>query len=126
MDKISLLFVEDEPDIRFIVELALARSNFTLTTFDSGRDALDALFGSSNSFDLALVNFQLPTMTGPEFMRRLRQFPTFEVLPFILVTAMVFGRGEEEPADPYLLGVISKPFDATALGESIKALLPSK
>ncbi len=127
MTPIKALFVEDEPDIQFIVQLALGRAEqFDLTTFDSGVLALDALSGAQNIFDLALVNYSLPSMTGMEFIKRLKKFPSFEDIPVIFVTAMQVDKVTVGMEEPDFLGVISKPFDAIALPRTIQQLLSTR
>ncbi|WP_081628135.1 response regulator [Sphingobium indicum] len=66
--QLKILFVEDEPGIRTIVALALGRdSDFSLTTYASGVEALKDIERSSHSFDFALLNMRLPSMAGIEF-----------------------------------------------------------
>lgn len=124
---LKALFVEDEQDIRFIVEVALQRQEeFSLTSYPSGLEALNAMTDTTNSFDFALINVHLPAMSGIEFLRRLRNLPTFETLPAILVTASIFPRDLIGIDEAGVIGVITKPFDAVSLGDQIRKMLSSR
>jgi two-component system phosphate regulon response regulator PhoB len=78
---------------------------------------------SEESFDLAILDWMLPKVSGIELCRRLRNRPETQSLPIILLTA----RGEEADrvrglttgADDY----ITKPFSVQELMARIKALL---
>lgn len=123
-DRMRTLLVEDEDDIRFVVELALAhRSNFDLTAFASGVEALDALDETPQSFDLALVNLNLPAMSGATFAKRLATLPGCADTPVIFITAALYSRDEAEMRGGNAIGVISKPFDAVSLPDQIRDML---
>jgi CheY-like chemotaxis protein len=122
----KILFVEDEPDIRFVVELAFKRAKkFTLTVFDNAIDALEQISGTRNEFDLLLSDVQLPGMSGPEFVRRLKTIPSFEEMPVVFLTGSVTMEELDVRDLPDVLGVISKPFDALFLPERVEALMKS-
>ncbi|WP_181008503.1 response regulator [Sphingomonas montanisoli] len=123
-DRMRTLLVEDEDDIRFVVELALAhRSNFDLTSFASGVEALEALSEGGPSFDLALVNLNLPAMSGATFAKRMASLPCCADTPVIFVTASLYGRDEAQLRGGNSIGVITKPFDAVALPDQIRDML---
>lgn len=111
MTVIRTILVEDEEDIRFIVKVALERSDaFEITAFASGSEALDHLARDQDLYDLALVNFRLPGMHGLDFLRRARSLAGYEHLPAIIISAALIDpemRGAEEAG---LLGMIPKPF----------------
>ena len=123
----KILFVEDEPDIRFVVELAFRRADqFSLTVFDNAVDALEALSGSQNAFDVLLSDVQLPAVSGPEFVRQLKALPTFEDTPVIFLTGSIVIEDLDIGDLPDVLGVITKPFDALALPGKVQALLNAR
>lgn len=123
-ETIRTLLVEDEEDIRFIFAISLKRhGGFSLSSYASGLDALAALDGTTNAFDLALVNLHLPSMTGVTFLQRLHQLPSFMHLPAILITASTSVRDLAGASDADVIGVINEPFDALSLGHDICQLL---
>lgn len=123
-DGLSILYVDDEADIRMIVEMALQlRPGVTVRTAVSGNAALEILQGDSWQPDLLMVDVMMPGLTGPELLERLRNDPKTAELPIIFVTA----RARPQDIQAYIaqgaLGVITKPFDPMTLAEQVIALL---
>lgn len=120
----SILYVDDEPDIRLIVEMSLTmRPGFEVRTAESGEAALQILHGERWRPDLVMVDVMMPGLTGPDVLAALRADPATESLPVIFVTA----RARREDIDAYIaqgaVGVITKPFDPITLADQIGALL---
>jgi two-component system OmpR family response regulator len=104
-----VLLVDDDPDIRLIARLALARAGWRVDVAGSGDEALRAVAACSP--DLVLLDMMLEGETGVELMRRLPAD-----LPVVFLTARtdVAGRGAA--------GVIQKPFDPAALAGSLEQI----
>jgi signal transduction histidine kinase/CheY-like chemotaxis protein len=80
---------------------------------ENGRKALDKL--NQNTYDLALLDWDLPGLTGPEIARRHRkQCPDDDVI-MIAVTAYTDGEKKRESEEAGMNGYISKPLTATRL-----------
>lgn len=63
--KISALVVDDDSLIRRVEATLLARYGLETKVAENGREAVD-LFVAGNSFDLVLMDMQMPVMDGPE------------------------------------------------------------
>lgn len=86
---ITLLYVDDEPDLLDLGKLFLERGGeFSVTITSSARDGLEKL--SRTAFDAVISDYQMPDMDGLEFLKQVRS--AYGSLPFILFT----GRGREE------------------------------
>ncbi len=88
-DRISVLYVDDEPDLLALGKIYLERiGNFVVTTATGADIALDLMTGQV--FEAIISDYQMPVMDGIGFLKevRARGFST----PFILFT----GRGREE------------------------------
>jgi PAS domain S-box-containing protein len=86
---ISLLYVDDEPDLLDLGKLFLERGgDFSVTITGSAQDGLHNL--SRTCFDAVISDYQMPDMDGIEFLKEVRS--RYGNLPFILFT----GRGREE------------------------------
>jgi len=87
--KISVLYVDDEPALLDVASHFLERSGqLSITTLGSAQKALDLL--KKQSFDVIVSDYQMPAMDGIEFLKEIRQH--FDGIPFILFT----GKGREE------------------------------
>ena len=121
---IRTLFVEDEPDVREIVEVALGLDpEFDVSSFPSGEEALEALQGGTEHFDLALLDIGLPVLTGIELHRLLRCIPGMEDIRTVLITASLLPRDLEKCGSDDILGVIQKPFQAMRLATELRAMM---
>ena len=86
---ISVLYVDDEPDLLALGKIFLEKTgDFSVTTVSSARDALDMML--SRHFDLVLSDYQMPEMDGITLLKEVRS--RYVNLPLILFT----GRGREE------------------------------
>jgi len=86
---ISLLYVDDEPDLLDLCKLFLEREGeFSVVTVTSAPGALELL--KEQPFDAIISDYQMPVMDGIEFLKKVRM--EFKDIPFILFT----GRGREE------------------------------
>ena len=123
MGIIRLLFVEDEPDIRSVVEIAMQLDkDIRYTSFDNGRSALASLSASQQHFDMALLNFRLPFMTGVELHHQLRLIPSLSNISTALITAHILEDDISMYKSSGIKGYISKPFDPVSLAKKIRMI----
>jgi PAS domain S-box-containing protein len=86
---ITLLYVDDEPDLLDLCKLFLEREGeFSVVTVTSATSALQLI--KERPFDAIISDYQMPLMDGIEFLKKVRM--DFKDIPFILFT----GRGREE------------------------------
>ena len=117
----SVLYAEDEADIREITGFALEDEGFNLLACASGQEALDK--AATISADLVLFDVMMPGMDGPTTLQKLRELPNFENTPVIFMTAKVQPSEIEQYKALGALGVISKPFDPMTLADQIRDIL---
>ena len=123
-ETVSILYVDDEPDIRLIVEMSLRmRPDITVRTAGSGEEALDLLIDQGWRPDVLMVDVMMPGLTGPDVLAALLEEPATADLPVIFVTA----RARPQDLDAYIgqgaRGVITKPFDPMKFADQVLALL---
>jgi two-component system alkaline phosphatase synthesis response regulator PhoP len=119
---LTVLLVEDDPDIQLITRLALRKSGFNVSVVGNGRQALEAVHAALP--DVVLLDWMMPELDGLETCRRLKMDPATSGIPIIFLTAK---SQEQEIARGLALGAtgyITKPFDALCLGEQVRKLLP--
>lgn len=123
-EKTRILYVDDESDIRLIVQMALRIDpSFEVRAAESGDEALSQLTSDDWRPDLAMIDVMMPGMSGPDLLRTMRQDARTASIPVVFVTA----RARPEDVDDYLaagaLGVITKPFDPLMLAPQVHELL---
>lgn len=116
-----ILVVEDDPDIRTVVQLSLATvGGFTVDLCISGEEAL----ARAEAFapDLILLDVMMPGMDGPTTLKALRDKPGLDAVPVCFMTAKV---QTPEVARYRALGaadVVPKPFDPMTLPDQLRTL----
>jgi CheY-like chemotaxis protein len=120
MTGIRLLHVEDEPDIREIVELALGLdAAFELRSCECGVDALTV--AAEWQPDIILLDVMMPVMDGPATLARLRADPRTATIPVVFMTARAQARETDRFRSLGAVGVIPKPFDPMTLAASVRS-----
>jgi len=114
-----LLLVDDEDNLRSMLDAALRHNGFEITSVATGRAALDAVAASEP--DLVLLDVMLPDLDGFEVCRRLRTAGTRT--PVLFLTAR---DGTEDKVRGLTLGgddYLVKPFSLEELVARVQAIL---
>jgi len=115
----KILYVEDEPDIAQVAQLALETvGGFSIESCENGRIALEK--GPEFQPDLVLMDVMMPEMDGPTALEEMKKMPEFENVPVIFMTAKVQPSEIEEYKERGAVDVIPKPFDPMTLAEQVK------
>ncbi|MCA9490315.1 MAG: response regulator transcription factor, partial [Myxococcales bacterium] len=85
----TILIVDDEEDLRNLLDLAARREGFDTVVASSGTQALDIL--KTLRPQLVVLDLMMPDLSGTEVCRRIRATPEIAATPIIMLTA----RGEE-------------------------------
>jgi two-component system phosphate regulon response regulator PhoB len=117
-----ILVVDDEEDLRALLEMHLRREGFSTVSAASGAEALALARDTTPA--LVILDLMLPDLSGTEVCRRLRASPETADVPVLMLTA----RGEEIDrvvgfevgADDY---VVKASFSARELVLRVRALL---
>ncbi len=83
--KTHILVVDDEADVREVIQLNLQREGYLVTTAAGGEEALEML--RSADFDAAILDVMMPGMDGLDLCRAIRQDSRLRNLPILLLTA---------------------------------------
>jgi two-component system OmpR family response regulator len=117
----TVLYVDDEPDIREIVQLALGLSDeLAVHICESGEQALAII--PQVKPDLVMLDVMMPGMDGPTTMRKMRAAPELADIPVIFMTAKAMPQEIMRFHDLGALGVIPKPFDPMRLTQQVFAM----
>lgn len=114
-----ILVVDDDKNIRRLIQALLEAENYTVTTAENGIEALNVF--EKEHIDLAVVDIMMPKMDGYEFTKLLRD--QNNNLPILMVSAKQEAddrhKGFKMGTDDY----ITKPIDEEEMLLRIKALL---
>jgi CheY-like chemotaxis protein/HPt (histidine-containing phosphotransfer) domain-containing protein len=119
MTAVRVLHVDDEPDIREVVELSLGLDpDLTVRACASGGDAIAA--AAAWMPDLILLDVMMPVMDGPTTLTHLRQSQKTANIPVVFMTARAQPRELEHFVSLGAEGVIAKPFDPMTLASAVR------
>lgn len=117
-----VLVVEDDEDIRTIIERRVAAAGHTVRAVSSAQEALE-LVKERGAPEVAVLDVVLPGMSGLELAERLRQDDTTRELPIVFLSAKV--QNEDIEAGRSLGAIyLTKPFVAAALLSAIERSVP--
>jgi diguanylate cyclase (GGDEF)-like protein len=123
--KFSVLVVDDDPDKRMLLTVALQMAGYEVRTANDGEEGLAAV--EAYPPDLIITDVMMPKVDGYELARRVRANPLTRFLPIIIQTAarndaQDLRRGSEVGA----LGYITDPTDIDLLLARARTLLDFK
>lgn len=84
-DEIRILVVDDEDDVRDVIQLNLNREGYSVTTAPDGKTALKML--GESRYDAAILDVMMPGMDGLDLCRAIREDKSIHNLPVLLLTA---------------------------------------
>jgi two-component system, cell cycle response regulator len=123
--KFDVLVVDDDPDKRMILTVALEMAGYEVRNANDGEAGLAAV--ESYQPDLIVTDVMMPKMDGYELARRVRANPLTRFIPIIIQTA---ARSEAQDArrgaEVGALGYITDPLDIDLLLARVRTLLDFK
>ncbi|MEZ5409164.1 MAG: SpoIIE family protein phosphatase [Acidimicrobiales bacterium] len=126
MDRVNemliVLVLDDREQVRYVVGTWLTRSGFSVIEASTGAEALELL--DREHIDVALLDVNLPDMSGFDVAEKIRARPETAFLPIIHLTATAMTASERTEglmrgADAYLL----EPIEASELVATINAVV---
>lgn len=113
---IRVLAVEDEPDIRMLLEIIFERGGFASLVVNDGMTAL----ARPDEWvpDVVLLDVGLPVMDGWEVLRRIREQGD---LPVVLLTAYGSDDDRVRSREAGATDFLTKPFDRDELVAALRA-----
>jgi diguanylate cyclase (GGDEF)-like protein len=125
LSKFTVLVVDDEPDKRQLLKVALEMAGYNVHTANDGAQGLMAV--ETQSFDLIVTDVMMPHVDGYEMVKRIRANPQTRFIPIIIQTA---AKSEAQDArrgsQVGALGYITDPTDLDLLLARARTLLDFK
>ena len=117
----TILYVDDEPDIREVVQMSLSLvEGLDVQVCESGERALQLL--PRLQPDLVLLDVMMPGMDGPSTLQKMRTIPAFAKIPVVFMTAKAMPQEVARFRELGAVSVIAKPFDPIQLGNQVVAV----
>jgi len=123
-EKVKILIVEDEAEMREAIKLRLEANQFEVITAADGSEGLSK--ARTEKPNLIILDIMLPKLDGFRLCRMLKFDENYKNIPVIILTAKTqktdINRGKEMGAEAY----ITKPFKSEELLAEINELLAKK
>lgn len=120
----KVLVVDDEIHIVHVVAIKLRNNGFEVVAADNGAEGLKLALAEKP--DIIVTDYQMPVMTGIEFVQQLRQNEETKNTPVIMLTARSFAIPQQQQHDLRISGCLSKPFSPKELLGNIEDILYQK
>ncbi len=118
----TALVVDDSRAMRMILSRTLTESGFEVLQAADGKAALDQMERSGGSFQLVMVDWNMPELSGLDFVLAVRSRPEFNSVRVMMVTTETeieqMSRALDAGADEYLM----KPFTPDAIKDKLRLL----
>ena len=119
VDRLRVLLAEDNPANRILVAALLAPFEIDLVTVENGAEAVAAC--AHGTFDLILMDMQMPVMDGVSAARAIRAAPGPERdIPIVALTANVMPEQVDACRRAGMQGHLAKPIDPAALIQTLR------
>lgn len=117
----TILLVDDEEDVRGLVELMLAKEDFRLLSARSGNEALRIV--QEETIDIILLDLLMPGMSGQDVLKILGRMPSTARIPVVVFTVLESKETMQECLDLGAVGYVQKPFAKKILVRTIRNVL---
>lgn len=122
-DKMTILIVDDEPDIVSLTEKFLKLGDFETITCNNGKDALRILEDKHKEISLILLDLMMPGLSGYKVLENIKSNDKYQHILVILFTVKSFNEDIQKGKDLGADGYITKPFSGKDLLAYVKEIL---
>src|SRR5205823_15040480 len=119
----TILVVDDDPDIRDLIQEILEGAGHDVTVAAEGQEALNKL--KRRPYELIVLDIMMPTMNGYEVLEQIRAMPIRASTPVIVVTAKHDPTGVMREVKGGALDHLAKPFMPDELEDVVARALAS-
>ncbi len=117
-NKISLLIVEDDEQLRSSLQRHLSEQNYTITTASNGNEAIPLLYG--RGYKLVILDLKMPYLDGFKVLQFVKS--TFPDVKVIVLTGYGDLTNTQKCRTLGADEIINKPYDLEHLFDTIRHL----
>jgi CheY-like chemotaxis protein/anti-sigma regulatory factor (Ser/Thr protein kinase) len=123
----SILVAEDNTVNQLVVRGMLEKQGHNISIVSTGREAVEMLAAKPNSFDLVLMDIQMPVLNGTEATKKIREMSQIRNdLPIVALTANAFIEQKASYLEAGMTDVMTKPINEEVLINLLTKLLKNK
>jgi CheY-like chemotaxis protein len=112
-----ILLVEDEALVRLVVRDLLAAQGYIVDEAEDGEEGVRKYLDGAGKYDLLLVDYHLPALTGPEVVAKIRaSFPACKAI-------LLSGSADQRVFDSTDTECLTKPFENSELLDLVRRSL---
>ncbi len=124
----TILAVDDSESLRGAIRYAVCeKGGYELKEAEDGKHALGVieLFrnNTGNTFDLLLVDVNMPVMNGFELVEQVREMPDYRFTPILFLTTEGSDQAKQRGRDLHATGWVNKPFSPEKLLSIVERVL---
>lgn len=112
-----ILLAEDEEVLRMLVVDTLEDEGYLIDEASDGLEAIQMI--EENDYDLVLVDYMMPGLTGLEVIEKVRSMPLKQHLKIMMLTAKSQQKDEEAAKKAGANYFLAKPFSPMKLAELV-------
>ena len=117
----NILIVDDSKSAKILIAKYVVDLGMAYELASDGIEALEKLANDGDHFDAILVDWEMPRMNGPEFVKEVRnRYPNEKI---IMITSKNSREAIQEAKSLGVAGYIVKPFTDATLGGKLVELL---
>lgn len=120
-EKPVILIVDDDSTILFLASQYFSKTGFSVETAESGQVALSVI--EKRKPDIILLDVIMPEMDGFQACRKIREIPTTQYTPILMVTGMDDYDSIEQAYDAGATDFFTKPINWLLLEHRIRYML---
>ncbi|MFC2140898.1 two-component regulator propeller domain-containing protein [Acidobacteriota bacterium] len=117
---IRILLAEDNPINQKLARFMLTKAGYHLDIVNNGKEAVEVVTKNPGTYDIILMDVQMPVMDGIEATRLIKQQQKGKDIPIIAVTAEVMKGDKEKLLQAGMDDYISKPIKREVVFEMVK------
>lgn len=116
-----VLYVDDEPDMRMLVQLSLENMGDIKTTLcETAQKAVES--ATTDKPQMIILDVMMPDMDGPSALHYIRNIPQLSDIPVVFLTGQSDRDHAQKLRELGANGVLSKPFNINTLSDQVKAI----
>ena len=114
----TILVVEDEPQVRKMIQMALEKSGYAVITAENGVEAVSQFQRYQSDIDLVILDMVMPKMGGHQCFHELKRIDS--EIKIIIITGYTTDGSADDFVEEGALRVIEKPFELDVFTEIVR------